>query len=99
MAEIIYGTDVFTLSPGHPSISLSTIFNSSDFNAGGDYLGPMVPAPASIHNPNQTVTPSTVGMEWKGHPADLTTNVVYHYSMTYHGRETVSFVVDCFVNG
>jgi hypothetical protein len=99
MSELIYGSDVFTLSPTNPSISLSTIFNSSDFNAGGDFLGPMVPAAASTDSPNQTVTPSTVGVEWKGHSSDLTTNCVYHYSMRYGGPESVSFSLIFFVNG
>ncbi|HET7539620.1 MAG TPA: hypothetical protein VFK05_07105 [Polyangiaceae bacterium] len=32
-----YGTDVFVLLPGK-RMSLSTIFNSNSFKAGGDYL-------------------------------------------------------------
>ena len=38
-----YGHDVFSLAPSK-SIFLDTTFNSSDFNAGGDYLVPMVVA-------------------------------------------------------
>ena len=84
-----YSSDVFTITPGE-SFSLSTVFNSSDFNAGGDFQGPMAVCAATTGNPNQTVTPSTVGVEWKNQSGDLTTNCVYHYSLRNDGSETVS---------
>jgi len=84
-----YSSDVFTVSPGN-SVGISTVFNSSDFNAGGDFQGPMAVCAASTGNPNQTITPSTVGVEWKNQSSDLTTNCVYHYSLTNDGSENVS---------
>jgi len=92
---IEYGHDIFTLMPGQ-SIGLSTIFNSSDFNAGGDYMGPLVVAPAAVNSPNQTLTPSTVGVEWKAQSSDLTTNCVYHYSVRDDGSLSASFVLHFF---
>jgi hypothetical protein len=86
---LLYSSDVFTVQAGN-TINLSTILNSSDFNAGGDFDGPMVVCAASTGNPNQTVTPSTVGVEWKNQTSDLTTNCVFHYSLTNNGSETVS---------
>ena len=92
---IEYGKDVFSSVPGQ-SIDLSTIFNSSDFNAGGDYLGPVVVAGIALNNPNQTLTPSTVGVEFKAQTSDLTTNCVYHYSIRNDGSDNVSFVIHFF---
>lgn len=92
---IEYGNDIFTLMPGE-SIGLSTIFHSSDFNAGGEYLGPLVVAPAAVNSPNQTLTPSTVGLEWKAQSGEFTTNVVYHYSVQNNGSLAASFVLHFF---
>jgi hypothetical protein len=92
---IDYGNDVFSLLPGQ-SIGLSTVFNSSDFNAGGDYQGPMVVAAAALFSPNQTLTPSTVGVEWKGQTSDYTTNCVYHYSIRNDGTQALAFKVHFF---
>jgi hypothetical protein len=94
---IEYGADVFSLAPGQ-SIGLFTVFNSSDFNAGGDYLGPMVIAAAAVSSPNQTLTPSTVGVEWKAQSSDLTTNCVYHYSVRNDGSDNASFTLHFFHN-
>jgi hypothetical protein len=91
---IDYGHDVFSLKPGH-TISISTVFNSSDFNAGGDYEGPMVVA-AAVFKPNQTFTPSTVGVEWKAQSSEFSTNCVYHYSIRNDGSESASFVLHFF---
>lgn len=37
-----------------------------------------------------TVTPSTVGVEWKNLSSDLATNCVCHYSLRNDGSEVVS---------
>ena len=94
---INYGNDVFSLMPGE-SMNLSTVFNSSDFNAGGNYQGPMVVAAAVLNAPNQTFTPSTVGVEWKGQSGEFTTNCVYHYSIRNDGSQGASFVLHFFYN-
>jgi hypothetical protein len=86
---ITYSSDVFTITPGGTA-NIWTIFNSSDPNAGGDFEGPIVVCAASTGNPNQTVTPSTAGVEWKDQSSDLTTNCVYHYSLRNDGSETVA---------
>lgn len=83
-----YSTDVFTINPGD-TLTLSTIFNSSDFNQGGDFLGPMVVCAGSTPA-NQTVTPSTVGVEWKGRENEFQTFCVYHYSLRNDGAQPVS---------
>jgi hypothetical protein len=49
---IEYEHDVLSLAPGE-SIFIDTIFNISDFNAGGDYLGAMVVAGIALTH-NQT---------------------------------------------
>jgi hypothetical protein len=98
MAELIYSTDFFTILPGHPSISISTVFNSSNIRAGGDWLGPMVPAAGTVFQ-NQTVVPSTVGVEWKAPTSELTSNCIYHYSMRYDGPVPCIFSPIFFVNG
>jgi hypothetical protein len=79
---IEYGHDVFSLAPGE-SIFLDTIFNSSDFNAGGDYLGPMVVAGIAL-TPNQILTPSTVGLEFKAQTSELlpTVSIIIAFETT-----------------
>jgi hypothetical protein len=82
-----YSSDVFTIAPG-ATLYASTIFKSSDFNQGGDFQGPMVLC-ALAEPPNQTVTPSTVGVERKGGENDLQSYCVYHWSLRNDGSETV----------
>jgi hypothetical protein len=97
MAEVIYSTDFFMTTPINPSISISTVFNSGDVRAGGDWLGPMVPAAGTVFE-NQTVVPSTVGVEWKAPTGELTSNCVYHYSMRYDSPAPCIFSPIFFVN-
>jgi hypothetical protein len=94
---IDYGHDIFTLASGD-SIGLQTIFNSSDYNAGGGYYGPIVVAAADVNSPNQTLTPSTVGIQWKAPSSDLTTNCVYQYSIRNDGSFPASFTLHFFHN-
>jgi hypothetical protein len=93
---ISYGHDVFSLAPGE-SIFVDTVFNSSDFNAGGDYHGPLVVAGIAM-TPNQILTPSTVGLEFKAQTSEFTTNCVYHYSIRNDSSDRVSFVIHKFYN-
>jgi hypothetical protein len=93
---IIYGQDTFFLAPGH-TFHLLTVFNSNDFNAGGDYLGPIVASGFAL-TPNQLMSTSTVGVEMKLHTSDLTTNVVYHYSVHNDSPAPVSFAVNWFAD-
>ena len=89
--SIEYGHDVFSLPAGQ-TLFLETIFNSNDYNAGGDYMGPLVVA-GIAQSPNQILTPSTVGVEFKAQTSEFTTNCVYHYSIRNDSSDNVSFVV------
>ncbi len=92
---ISYGSDTFVLAPGE-SIGLVTIFNSSDFNAGGDYNGPLVVA-GIADSLNDLLTPSTVGVEFKSR-GDLTSPCVYNYSIRNDSPDRVSFRLHFFYN-
>jgi len=94
-----YGQDVFSLNPGQ-SISLRTVFNSSNFDAGGDFMGPMVVIPVQVwtfqagETPNSIMTPSTVGVEFTGkHTSQFTTNCIYHYDIRNDSPNAVSFKI------
>jgi hypothetical protein len=92
MAEVISNASFISLG-ANKAINLQVIFNSNSFSAGGDYLGPMAPAPITTFNPGQLTTPSTVGMEWKQQG-----KVNYHVSVTNDSNAPASLSIDCFVN-
>jgi hypothetical protein len=95
--SISYGQDVFTLLPGQ-SINLDTIFNSSDFNAGGDYVGPLVVAGIAL-NLHETMTPSTVGVEFtKRNDDGLSSNCIYHYSIRNDSGDNAALKIHFFYN-
>ena len=92
--SLTYGTHIFSLPP-HGSINLTTVFNSSNLNTGGDYMGPLVVAgvPLSLH---RVLTPSTVGLEFTGRESELTSFCIYHYSIKNDSADTVSFTIHYF---
>jgi hypothetical protein len=93
-----YGTDVFSLQPG-ATIHLTTVFNSSDFKKGGDYLGPLVVAGAAgILGIHRVLTPSTVGVEFTGPQSGLSSFCLYHYSIKNDSAQAASFTIHFFHN-
>ncbi|MGX9135763.1 hypothetical protein ACWV26_15585 [Rummeliibacillus sp. JY-2-4R] len=90
---ISYGQDVFTVAPG-TAVALGTVFNNDDFDAGGDYYGPMVVAGIPT-TPNISLTPSTVGVQFKS-IGNLTSPCEYDYSIQNNNSISVSFKVHFF---
>lgn len=89
-------SEVFSLAAGK-SVSLVAVFNSSDFNKGGDYMGPMVVAgvPWDIHF-HQILAPSTVSLEFTEIENDFQSFCIYHFSIRNDSANSCSFVIDYF---
>lgn len=93
-----FGTHIFNLPPGG-SINLTTVFNSSDFKKGGDYVGPVVVAGVTgslgFH---RVLTPSTVSVEFTGLQNALSSFCLYHYSIKNNSAQSASFTIHYFHN-
>lgn len=94
---ISYTPQVWSL-PSGGSITLNLILGSSDFDAGGEYHGPMAVSAVALSNPNKLLTPSTVGLITKAQIDEFTTNVVYRFSIRNDSDDSVSFRVHAFHN-
>ena len=92
--SFVNGSEVFILAGG-ASVPITTIFNSSNFNQGGDYMGPIVVAGVAFTS-HRVLIPSNIGLEFGARHTDLTTFCWYHYSIRNSNTHSTKFRIDFF---
>jgi hypothetical protein len=92
--SFVNGSEVFIVAGG-ASFSITTVFNSSNFNQGGDYVGPIVVAAVPFTS-HRVLIPSNVGLEFGARHTELTTFCWYHYSIRNSSAHSTKFRIDIF---
>jgi hypothetical protein len=95
---LTYGSGTVGLKKGHTA-SFLLIFNSTDFTAGGDYMGPVAFAGVTTNRNGILITVLSNGLEFTQQTSSLTTNCVYHVTLQNNGNADAQIRLDSFYDG
>jgi hypothetical protein len=95
---ITFGSGTVGLKKGHTA-SFLVIFNSTDFTAGGDYMGPVAFATFTTNRNGILITVLSVGLEFIQQTSSLTTSCVYHVTLQNNGNADAQLRIDSFYDG
>jgi hypothetical protein len=95
---ITFGSGTVGLKKGHTA-SFLFIFNSTDFTAGGDYMGPVAFAAVTTNRNGILITVLSNGLEFIQQTSSLTTSCVYHVTLQNNGNADAQIRIDSFYDG
>jgi hypothetical protein len=95
---LTYGSGTVGLKKGHTA-SFVLIFNSTDFKAGGDYMGPVAFAGVTTNRNGILITVLSNGLEFTQQTSSLTTSCVYHVTLQNNGNADAQVRLDSFYDG